>query len=979
MSGFYLGQAVAAPYQQPRFTTYSVEDGLSQVTVYDITQDAEGFMWLATQTGIDRFDGYSFVHFGKWQDDPSDGLLGVNTFQLEMDADGESLWIGTFVGLSRFYFKTRTFEHYTLIDDSGKDQPIVKRIRVDKQKRVWVVTDYGLFRYNRDSNQMVSQMTSDSATGSLSDITVVDDNTALVATANGVFALTIDSNTVMPFTLHGMGISVLAQQSPGWLWIGTKADGLYQYEYQAGQWQPVHHYQQENGLADPVISDILVRRNNQVWLATPNGISIIPDPQNYEVKTPSVKDTGLADESTSTLYENSAGLVWVGSASSGFSVYDPESVKFNTFKVSDSYDTSSVRIADKNRLWVSNESGLWRYNYVTGETEGPWLLQGQNGNSVKSNRMLSIAVDRNTGVLWIATRLGVGSINPGEKAITIRTVKNKPIYTISIDREGDIWIGSYNDGVYVYRPDEDRILQHWPMSLSAKIYPDSRSTAWVANITGLYHLNKYDGELTRFTTSTPGDTHISHNVVTWISPASEPGYYWVGTQAGGLNRMHIDSEQPLKASFEEIAKDSRLSNLSIGAVLEDENRNLWITTTEGITKYSLVTQQLEYFDSRNGSTDTGYYIASAEKTDDGYMFFGGKEGLTAFLPRNITQSEWQPPVYFTEVDVLHSSVQEEGQSISNIGVNDFQNPVIRLTPGDLSFTAEFAALDFSSPDSIQYAYRLLGFDPGWRTVDASRRSATYTNLDPGQYVLEVRATNKDGVWSPNQAKLNVIIIPPWWQQWWALWLFVITALSVLFFGYRWRVATLKRRSDDLAKLVEEKTQDLEQAIAKLTVLSSQDPLTQLSNRRDFSTRAMVEWQRFQRYERPFAIVLVDVDYFKTFNDTYGHSAGDLVLVEIAQALGRMTRDSDIVARWGGEEFIILLTEQDLAEASIVAEKMRHTIQHLAIQHGDMSLAVTITLGIAQIQHGETLEGCIHRADVNLYQGKEKGRNCLVAS
>jgi diguanylate cyclase (GGDEF)-like protein len=971
---------LASKYIPPTFVSYSVEDGLSQLTAYDITQDAYGFMWIATQSGIDRFDGYSFRHFGKWQQSQDDGLLNITSYQIEADPDGESLWVGTLGGLSRYAYKKDTFEHFSLIDNQGTEHYVVKRLRIDNNDKLWVLSDNAIFTFDRVSQSLVNVLVRDPEIGLFNDLTVNHEGEVIVSTATGLYQLNQATQKLDLFALSGVPLSTLMVDSYNRLWVGSQNSGVYFFGFDfQNKLSLIRHVTVAAGLADSNIIDLLEARDRSIWITTQNGLSILPDPLADTIVTPDVKKSGLADENLSELYENKDGLIFVGSNSSGFSIYDPDRMKFHTYQIGNSHDTSSLVAFDEDKLWASNESGLWLYNHNTDEVLGSWHLEFDSTHKVTSNRILSIAYDEATKTVWLGTRVGLGRFQLGDENIKIVALKDKPIYSLTVDEDGDVWIGGYNDGVYVYSPQSQLILQHWAMPLTADLRPEANGFSWVANITGLYYLNKHTGSLTKFAHSDTDENSLSYNVVTWISAAKETGYYWVGTQAGGLNRMKVNNLDPIDVEFTPIAVDSKLSVLSIGAVLEDDNNNLWISTTDGIAQYNLVSEEMHYYNSRNGSTDTGYYIGSAAQVGNEKFFFGGKDGLTEFNPDDVAASTLTPKVYITKIDILQPSKASVTTSSYNGKANDFLSSSIELQPENLSFTVEFTALDYSSPKSLQYAYRLRGFDKDWRYVDASRRSATYTNLDPASYVLEVKGTNKDGMWSPYQGYLNVVVVPPWWKQPMAIVLFVIVILTVLFALYRWRVSSLRHRSEELAYLVEKKTIDLENAVAKLTVLSSLDPLTEISNRRDFTARAMVEWDRFERYQQAFSILLVDIDHFKLLNDTYGHEAGDKVLVEVASSLKTFIRRSDILARWGGEEFIVLLPALTAQEAARVADKIRKFIAQLRIDYKTIPLSLTLTIGVVQIKTNESLEDCIHRADINLYKGKEQGRNCVVVS
>ena len=264
-----------------------------------------------------------------------------------------------------------------------------------------------------------------------------------------------------------------------------------------------------------------------------------------------------------------------------------------------------------------------------------------------------------------------------------------------------------------------------------------------------------------------------------------------------------------------------------------------------------------------------------------------------------------------------------------------------------------------------------------RFTDYKARVATYTNLEPGHYRFTVKAINQENVWSSDEAQLEIIVIPPWWDK--PVWRGVLL-LSILLFitSVVWlRISALKARSAELSLKVEEKTRDLEAMVEKLTLLSSQDSLTGLKNRRYFTERAKAQWHEFKRHNRAFSLLIVDIDFFKKINDEYGHHVGDAVLVKIANTLENNLRESDVIARWGGEEFLILLPSLNIQEAYWVAEKLRKSVAEQVVEAPPYSVSVTITCGVADIKDYDSVDACIHAVDKKLYVGKESGRNAVV--
>ena len=572
--------------------------------------------------------------------------------------------------------------------------------------------------------------------------------------------------------------------------------------------------------------------------------------------------------------------------------------------------------------------------------------------------------------LWVTTRTGLAKLNPQTIKLEFVARNGKSGYSINIDDDGDIWYGGYSDGLFVYRPSEDRVIKQWPLSLTTRIVLDDNENAWLSTVSGLFVANKLTGDLTSVSEFT--DKISDQTVVTWISQ-SKRGGYWIGTQAAGLFFMSKEGSDLSTIKVTQIKPESRLSNVSIGAIVEDDEYGLWISTIEGIAYLAPDLSTLSYFGAENGALSTGYYIGSVTVTENNTIMFGGAEGATQFTPSQVANVKWSPSVHLTKVE----TVSRDEQNGTTYQLRQRIDEVIELKHNDIALTIEFAATDYMNANELRYAYKLADFENSWRFTDYKTRTATYTNLDPGRYRFTVKAISQENEWSTNAAQLEIVVVPPWWNK--PIWRVAITLLGMLLISSMvWlRIASLKKRSVELALKVEEKTRDLEAVVEKLTQLSTQDALTGLKNRRYFTQRAKAAWQNYKRHNHTFSLLIVDIDFFKRINDEYGHHVGDTVLVKIARILEDSLRESDVIARWGGEEFLILLPSLKVQEAFWVAEKLRKTVDDYEIDAPPYSVSATITCGVADIRDYDSVEACIHAIDKKLYVGKESGRNAVI--
>lgn len=966
----------ATAYQVPYFQSYSVEDGLSQITVYEFTEDKFGFIWMATQNGIDRFDGYEFKHYGRAQEDDSTGLRGSVVHSIAADPISGDIWAASINGLSRLHLEEDRFQHYEMSTQSHQEH-VMRRLYFDSSGRLWVATDSGVFRYNREPDEFVAVAGITELLPPIYSLVMDASGVLWLGTGKGLMAIIPGIGVVDYRQFTDVEINALTLDGANQLWVGTSGQGVFKLnidDYRSPQviWQMSY----EDGLADAIVKAIRPMQDGSMWVATVNGLVIFPDANSKSfvvINDNTHPNSKLADNTLSSLYQSTSGVVWVGSWTNGFSIFDPESIKFSKLVLGGFPDTSNVEVDEHQNVWVVNEGGLWQLDPEL-NTLGHYTFSPDSWESQTLHKISGIEYSSRSGQLWLATRLGLGLFTPGERYVENAGLKGVPIYTVKEDSKGDIWIGTFNDGLYRFDPLSETITGHWRLPLVPRIEVSDPDTIWAASIKGLYRIDLKTGALQHFVHDPNDESSLSHNVVTWISRAKD-NQYWVATQAGGLNLMTVSGTQEDEVTFEVFAEHTRLNTISMGAISQEEDGTLWITTIDGITRYHPGFDTIQHFDGRNGSNSSGYYIGSYAKAADGRLFFSGAEGLTYFYPEDIAISEYQPKVFITDINILNKplltrhKIEEQANTLNPLFLNELQ-----LTKRDLILSVDFTTLDYSAPKHNQYAYRLEGFDSRWQLTDSTVRTATFTNLDPGDYKLQVKGSNKDGVWSPHVAQLNIRVYPPWWLTTWALFIWISTLGGGLLVLYRWRTSQMADNAKQLKKLVKERTEELEKAIKQLTLISGLDPLTGISNRRDFSAKAEQEFQRFVREEEYFTILMLDIDYFKQCNDTYGHAAGDYVLQTVADILSKTVRAQDIMARWGGEEFIILLPKTDVAQAETVAHKIQYNLAQTDINYERHSLTITLTVGIAKVRKEESLEDVIRRADNALYHGKEHGRN-----
>ena len=394
------------------------------------------------------------------------------------------------------------------------------------------------------------------------------------------------------------------------------------------------------------------------------------------------------------------------------------------------------------------------------------------------------------------------------------------------------------------------------------------------------------------------------------------------------------------------------------------------------------TWQSQEFGPADGREFRSFFIASRTRTADGSLAFGSPEGLLLVRPELIQPWTFEPPVAVTALSV-------DGQPRPGAA----RIKELLLQPSERGFTVDFAALDLTAPERNVYRYRLDGFDPEWIVTDASRRSATYTNLPPGDYTLRVEGSNRAGRWSPSAIQLGVIVLPAFYQTTWFRFSMGALGLALAYSGYRIRVRRLQARSRELEQLVGERTEELQSAYRthrgsepRRRAHRPAEPAIHRAGHRAGSRafHSRVPKDDDAGPERDLVFLLLDLDHFKSVNDTYGHAAGDAVLVQTAAVLRGVFRASDFLVRWGGEEFLVVLRFVDREQGSELAEKIRAAIAAHEFRLPDGTvLTRTCSVGFAAFPFAPaqpravTWETVIDVADAGLYRAKRTGRDRWV--
>ncbi len=772
--------SVAAPAAPVEFERLSLSEGLSQSIIEGILQDRRGFLWFATEDGLNRWDGYRFTVFRNVAGEARS--LSYNDLKcLAEDREG-AFWIGTFEGgLNRFDPATGSVTRFRHDPADPESLPAntVRAVREDRGGRIWVGTQGGglarldpgtgrFVRFRHDPRERRSLACDD-----VRALLVDRAGTLWVGTyGGGVDRLDATGRSFdhVPSEVAGPGaafVDALLEDRSGTLWVGTYGGGLL--ECEAGQGSALKRSRFVE-LPSLLVKALAEDHEGALWVATDGGGLARLDRKSGAVTVhrhdPAVPKS-LATDRVWSVFEDRSKVLWVGTYGGGLNTLDLGRKRFLHVR-HDPRDPASLghdivwsfhEDAD-GTLWVGTDSaGLQRWDRRKNVFRG-YRRDPRDPDSLSHDTVRAVFGDT-AGNLWVATN--GGGLDRFERE-TGRFVHHRhdpsdpgslahdELRTLYEDRSGTLWVGTYGAGLDRFERETRRFVHHRndpsdPRSLSNDfvrcILEDSTGALWVGTQGGgLNRLDRATGTFTR---------------------EDRDGVLWVGTYGGGLGRLDRSG-----GGFTRFTAAQGLSSDAVYGILEDERGRLWVSTNRGLTEFDPREGTFHAWDARDGLQSDEFNGGAFYRSDRGEMFFGGIGGFNAFFPAEIAPRTDPAPVVLTELLLANRPVPVgepvRGRTILRRFVG-YEEEVV-LSHEDDVVSLEFAALHFSAPRKIRYSYRLDGFDREWIPAGAGQRVATYTGLPPGAYLFRVKAANPDGIWAEEETRLRIVVTPPFWGTWW---------------------------------------------------------------------------------------------------------------------------------------------------------------------------------------------------------------------
>jgi signal transduction histidine kinase/ligand-binding sensor domain-containing protein/ActR/RegA family two-component response regulator len=802
-------------------TYIGVNEGLSESNVKSVVKDKFGFIWIATDDGLNCYDGYKFKVY-RHSVTQKNSLPNNDVETVFTDSKG-NLWVGSGNGLSLYDRSHDTFINFgaNLNNSYTLSNSDVTSIFEARDGSLWVGTYSGLNLFDpatKTFKRFIFQKNKDYIPEShIYGITAGSAGHLFLATDGGLIDFNCQTGKYQQYkhdaakatSIASNTIHTVLQKPDGNIWVATADAGLDLFNTKDHTFRHFRHNEGgDNTISSNDVTCVAYGGDSRLWVGTEKGLQTLDD------KTGTFKSFGNADEDLNRSVNSifySQGILWLGVYKMGIVKYDNNVSSFVHYTEgngpAEGLNNKIINCFAENSdgYWIGTDGG--GLNFLDKHT-GRITHDKQN---LGGKHILSFLTDKN-GNLWIGNYDGgLDVINSHDEKIAHYSkgsqptqISNSCVYALLQDRSGNIWVGVDDGGVNVisngkvikrYIYDTRDTLNSLTNNDIRDIYQDSKGNIWIGTFDGVTELDPA-GRIKRYKAYNSG---LSNSTITAIFEDSEHNL-WVGTLGGGLNLLNRNTGR-----FSAYVFPDKGDYAKISAIIEDQWHNLWVSTGNGLLTFRPGTQYFRHFTTINGLQSAEFNHGGALKASNGQLFFGGANGFNIIRPADLKTNFYRPGVAITGLQLFNKEVPVGENSILHTAI--IQTPEIKLKYGQSIFTIEYTALSLTLPQLNNYAYKLENFEKDWNYV-GNQQKATYTNLNPGEYIFKVKACNNDGVWSKNYASVKIIIVPPFWMAWWFRIAVLGAFLIALYAYYKARTKNITRKKTELERIVKERTAEI---------------------------------------------------------------------------------------------------------------------------------------------------------------------------
>ncbi|MCU4175148.1 two-component regulator propeller domain-containing protein [Carboxylicivirga sp. N1Y90] len=822
------------------FQSFNVKHGLSHGSCTAVIQDSEGYIWIATYNGLNRFDGYEFKEF-RYQANDSSSLSHNGVQSLILDQN-QQLWVGTNNGINLYDSKTETFERFLTNDGDilnavysmslsadgsiwcgtwgqglvvinpitketrsidlseydflNSSSNLIRQVMCDSSGDVWICTwGNGLLQLNPNNLEIHQYCNSEKNNLLASNYTwsIIEKNEAefYFGTAMGGLhklnkstGLISEVSSKLTERIRTADVNTLALDNKGDIWVGTYGDGLFIVSENNDAVKTFTYRSKDpNSISNNRITDFFFsKQSNIIWVASSDGINLIdPMLQKFRlIADDEFPADALSAECHSFLLSKNDELI-ISTWGNGLLYFDLNNHTFKdkSIKYPEISDSHVFDILQKNnKIYAGTRYGLNIIDKTTNRINQHIAEYSEEGR-LGSNYIRDVLIDSKNRI-WLGTDAGIESFDEATGKFNLYKpypnsspeVLENLIWTMEEDSNGNLWLASAGGGISEFNPDTKEFL----------------------------NLYKHESN---------NKESIASNRIVSLKIDSK-NRFWIGTTEGLIQKNE-------NGTFtKKISLEDGLHNDVIFAIEEDNNGDIWFTTAKSLVRFKPNTNEFFEFFYSDGIQEKEFYMESSLKLDDDRLIFGGLGGFNIFHPDSIKYNTIAPKVVLTKLKIFNQDINEYQEDKKITFLKGALNHSTKITLGyqDNSLSFTFAALNYSHSEKNKYQYRLINFDSDW-IYNGNNRTATYTNLPPGEYTFEVKAANNDGLWSDESKTLNIVIKPPFYLTPWFKITVALLLLVTIVLYMRLRTRQLKNQKKRLEKQVKLKTQNLSQAYKTL--------------------------------------------------------------------------------------------------------------------------------------------------------------------